>query len=199
MDASLAKAKSKSKHWEREAKDDAEKIERAEKERDEAKQEAKVARLMAVAMGDAKARVEDDLTRALDALATAEEDWRRLEVEVARLAVDQTLLLLELDASKDEVSSLHSQACKDKESMEEEYQKALESIFAYGYGSYAFKHSICGDQPRISDSMPDSTNPLPPEFFVNPRCPLNSNRKTQEKKLKIYEKMQNNDLSICTS
>ena len=37
LDASLAKAKSKSKHWEREAKAGAEKIERAEKERDEAK------------------------------------------------------------------------------------------------------------------------------------------------------------------
>ena len=37
LDASLAKAKSKSKHWEREAKTGVEKIERAEKERDEAK------------------------------------------------------------------------------------------------------------------------------------------------------------------
>ena len=35
-------------------------------------------------------------------------------------------LLLELEVSKDEVSSLHSQARKDKEAMEEDYQKALE-------------------------------------------------------------------------
>ena len=67
-------------------------------------------------------------------MAAAEEDGRRLEAEVARLAVERTSLLLELGASKDEVSSLHSQAGKDKEAMEEDYQKALELIFAYGYG-----------------------------------------------------------------
>ena len=70
----MAKAKSKSKHSEQEANACAEKIERLEEERDEAKQEAKVACLMAVAAGDAKARAEDDLTRVLDALAVVEED-----------------------------------------------------------------------------------------------------------------------------
>ena len=59
----MAKEKSKSKQWEREAKAGVEKVERVEKERDEAKQEAKVARLTAVATGDAKARAEDDLHR----------------------------------------------------------------------------------------------------------------------------------------
>ena len=34
-----------------------------------------------------------------------------------------------------------------------------------------FKHGICGDRPRIPDGMPDSTNPLPPEFFANLGCP----------------------------
>ena len=68
------------------------------------------------------------------------------------------------------MSSLHSQAGKDKESIEEDYQKALEMIFADGYGCYVFKHNICGDQPEISDGMPNSSDPLPLEFFVNPRC-----------------------------
>ena len=67
----LAKVESKLKHWKREAKAGAEKIEQVEKERDEA-----------------KARVEDDLTRARDALAGAEEDGRRLEAEVARMVVE---------------------------------------------------------------------------------------------------------------
>ena len=49
---------------------------------------AKVARLIAVAASDVKARAEDNLTRVLDALAVVEEDGRRLEVEVARLAVE---------------------------------------------------------------------------------------------------------------
>ena len=63
LDTSLSKAKSRSKHWDREAKAGAEKIAGAEKERDEAKEEAQVSRLAAVAMGDAKARAKDDLAR----------------------------------------------------------------------------------------------------------------------------------------
>ena len=35
-----------------------------------------------------------------------------------------------------------------------------------------FKHNICGDQPEVPNGMPDSANPLPPEFFVSPRCSL---------------------------
>ena len=64
LDASLAKTKSKSKHWEREAKVNVENIERLEKERGEAKQEAKVAHVTAVTTGDAKARAKNDLTKA---------------------------------------------------------------------------------------------------------------------------------------
>ena len=117
---------SKLKHWKQEDKAGAEKIGRAEKERDEAKQEAKVARLAAVAVGETKAREKDGLTKVQDALATVEENGRWLEVEVARLTVEQMSLLLELEASKDEVFSLHSQAGKDMEAMVEEYQKSLE-------------------------------------------------------------------------
>ena len=80
-------------------------------------------------------------------------------------------LLLKLGAAKDEVSSLHSQVGKDKEAMEEDYQKAMELIFAYGYRC-VFKHNICGDQPEVSDGMPDSFDPLPLELFANPRCSL---------------------------
>ena len=56
--------------------------------------------------------------------------------------------------------------------MEEDYRKALEPIFAYGYGCCAFKHNIRGDQPEVPDGMPDSFDPLPLEFFTNPRFPL---------------------------
>ena len=162
MKSFLAKAESKSKHLKREAKAEAKKIELVEKERDEAKQEGKVVRLTAIAAGDAKARVEDDLTRARDALAATKEDMHRLEAEVARLAIERTSLLLELKASKDEVSFLHSQASKDKEALEEDYQKALEQIFTYGYGCCVFKHIIYGGLPGIPDGMPNSANPLPP-------------------------------------
>ena len=77
-------------------------------------------------------------------------------------------LLLELEASKDEVSSLHSQAGKDKEAMEEDYQNALELIFSYGYRCCAYKHIICGDLLGIQDGRPDSTDLIPPEFFCEP-------------------------------
>ena len=55
--------------------------------------------------------------------------------------------------------------------MVEDYQKALEQNFAYGYECYVFKHGIRGDQPRIPDGMPDYIDPFPVEFFVNPGCP----------------------------
>ena len=63
----------------------------------------------------------DDLTRAQDALAVAEEEGCKSEAEIARLVLERTSLLLKLEASKDEVSSLNSQAGKDKEVMEEDY------------------------------------------------------------------------------
>ena len=79
-----------------------------------------MAHLAVIAAGEAKARVEDDLTRARDALVVAEEEGRRLEAEVSCLAVERTSLLLDFKASEDKVSSLHSQAGKDKEAMEED-------------------------------------------------------------------------------
>ena len=72
------------------------------------------------------------------------------------MEVERASLLLELEATKDEVSSLHSQASRDKEAMEEEYQKALEVIFAYGYRCCVFKHNICGDHPEVPNGIPDS-------------------------------------------
>ena len=99
-----------------------------------------------------------------------EEAKRKAEAEIAHLEVERTSLLLELGETKDEVSSVHSQAGKDKEVMNEGYQKALELIFAYGYGCCVFKHNICKDQQEVLDCRPDSFDPLSPEFFVNPRC-----------------------------
>ena len=172
MNASLAKAKSRSKQWEHEAKAGAEKIAGVEKERDEAKKEAKVARLAAIAAGDAKARAEDDLARVQEALMVTDEARRKAEAETVRLEVERTSLLLELGVAKDEVFSLHSQASKDKKTIEEDYKKALELIFSYGYGCCAFKHNICGDQPEVPNGMPDSFDLIPPKFFANPRCSL---------------------------
>ena len=43
------------------------------------------------------------------------------EAKTAYLEVEQTSLLLEIRAAKDEVSSFYFQARKDKEAMEEDY------------------------------------------------------------------------------
>ena len=126
---------------------------------------------MATTAGDAKARVEADLTKALNFLVVAEEGGRRSEAEFARVEDERRSLLLDLEASKGEVSSLHARAGKDREDMVRDYQGYLELIFAYGYGCCVFKNNICGDRSKISDGMSDSANPLPLEFFVNPRCP----------------------------
>ena len=86
-----------------------------EKERDEAKEKAQVAQLATVIEGDTKAKAEGDLTRVQDALAVAEEakevvkeDKRKTKAEAIHLEVERTSLLLEIGATKDEVSSLHS-------------------------------------------------------------------------------------------
>ena len=34
-----------------------------------------------------------------------------------------------------------------------------------------FKHNTCGDQPEVPNGMPNSSDPLSPKFFVNPKCP----------------------------
>ena len=55
--------------------------------------------------------------------------------------------------------------------MEEDYQRALELSFTYGYGRCVLKHNICEDQLEIPDCTPDSPNFLSPEFFASLRCP----------------------------
>ena len=73
LEESLSKAKSWFKHWERKAKEGTVRTTSAEKERNEAKEEAQVARLAAVVAGDVKAKAEGDLARVQDALAVLEE------------------------------------------------------------------------------------------------------------------------------
>ena len=59
LEESLDKAKSQSKHLEWKAREGMKKMKGAEEERDRAKEEAQVARLVAVAAGDVKAWVKE--------------------------------------------------------------------------------------------------------------------------------------------
>ena len=47
-------------------------------------------------------------------------------------------------------------------------------IFDCGYGCCAFVHDIRRSKPMIPTGMPDTSTPLPLEFFVNSRCPPGS-------------------------
>ena len=55
--------------------------------------------------------------------------------------------------------------------MEEAYKEDFDMIFNYGYGYCAFAHNICGSQPVVPNGMPNTSKPLFPESFINPRCP----------------------------
>ena len=58
-----------------------------ENEREEAKAEAQVTRLAAIAAGDSKAQAEEELARVQDALADAEETRHMDEAKASRLEV----------------------------------------------------------------------------------------------------------------
>ena len=78
---------------------------------------------------------------------------------------------MELGVGKEELATFQAKAAADKKAMEEEFDASSDVIFKYGYGCCAFAHDICGSKPMIPARMPDTSEPLPPEFFVNPRCP----------------------------
>ena len=58
--------------------------------------------------------------------------------------------------------------------MEEAFDAGFNVIFNYGYGCCAFAHNICGSEPIFTYEMQDTSKPLPPEFFINLRCPLSA-------------------------
>ena len=111
---------------------------------------------MVASARDAKARAEVDLTTTLNSLAVVEEGGCRSAAELTRLEAERASLLLELEASKSDVSSLHARADKDREDMVKDYQGSPELIFSYGYGCCTFKNNICGDRPNIPNDMPNS-------------------------------------------
>ena len=69
------------------------------------------------------------------------------------------------------MSALQAQALKEKKALDEAYEEGFDVIFNYGYGYCAFAHNICGSQLVVPDGMSNTSNPLSPEFFINPQCP----------------------------
>ena len=192
MNASLKEARLNARHWELEAKEAVDRADRAEEERDAAQHEAAMARLETDAAGNARAQMESELARVQHALTASEGIWLKTESELdsvqqtldaageaylkakeenCRLTDEQLSLIMELGASKDELSAFQAMVTMEKKAMEEEFDASGIVIFNYGYGCCAFAHNICGSKPLIPAGMPDTINPLPSKFIVNPRCP----------------------------
>ena len=167
----------------------------AETERDAARHEVAMAWLEIEATGSARVQVELELSRVQSALTTSEggqlkseselgfvqqalvaakEAYRRVEEENGRLTDERLSLLVELGAIKDDFAAFRKKSLAERSALEAEFDASSDVIFNYGYGCCAFVHDIRGSKPKIPPGMPDTSNPLTPKFFVNPRCPLGS-------------------------
>ena len=178
--------------WELEAKEAVDRAARAKAERDATRHEETMARLEIDATGNARAQMESELARVQCALIASEgvrqkakseldfvqqalvvvgEAFWMTEEENFRLTDERLSLIMELEASKEELLAFQAKMTKEREAMEAEFDASSDVIFDYGYGCCAFAHNICGSKPMILAGMLDTSKPLPLVFFVNPRCP----------------------------
>ena len=107
-------------------------------------------------------------------MAAAKEACRRAEEGNSRLTDERLSLLMELGAIKEDFAAFQAKSSAEKLALEAEFDASSDVIFDYGYGCCAFAHDIHGSKPMIPAEMPNTSTPLPPEFFVNPRCPPGS-------------------------
>ena len=89
------------------------------------------------------------LTGAQHALAAPKEARRKAKDEASRVVDERVSLLLELEASKDELIGVREKASKEKKVLDEAFDAGFDVIFNYGYGCCAFAHNICGSEPVI--------------------------------------------------
>ena len=94
-----------------------------------------------------------------------------MEEENGHLTDERLSLLMELGAIKEDFAAFREKSSAEKSALKGEFDANSDVIFDYGYGCCAFAHDIRGSKPMIPAGMPDTSTPLPPEFFVNPRCP----------------------------
>ena len=195
LDASLKEAQLTIQRLELEAKEAEDRVARAETERDVAQHEVAMARLEIEAVGSARAQVEAVLSWVQSALTTSEggrlkseselgsvqqalvaamEACRRVEEENGHLTDKRLSLLVELGATKNDFEAFREKIFAKRSALEAEFDASSDVIFNYGYGCCAFAHDIRGSKPKIPPGMPDTSTPLTPDFFVNPRCPPGS-------------------------
>ena len=105
-------------------------------------------------------------------MVAANEARRKVDEENGHLTDERLSLLMELGATKDDFVAFWERTSAEKTQWRR--NSSNDVIFNYGYGCCAFSHNICGSKPLIPVEMPDTSTPLTPEFFMNPRCPLSS-------------------------
>ena len=119
-------------------------------------------------------KAETELYSVQQALAAAREACRKAKEEICRLTNDRLSLIMELGADKEELAAFWAKETTKRKAMEEEFDASSDVIFNYGYDCCAFAHDICGSKPMILAGMPDTSELLRLEFFINPRCPLSA-------------------------
>ena len=190
--ASLKKAELACHFLELEARESAERVARAEAERDTVLHKTVMDKLATEGAVNTRAQIESELAlvqsafalaeearqraefehgATQEALATAGEACKKAEEENDHLVDEKLALVIELGPLKDDFATFRDKATVHMEAMEAEFESSGDTLFNYGYGCYAFKYNICGSTPQIPDGMPNPSVPLTAEFFANPRCP----------------------------
>ena len=77
---------------------------------------------------------------------------------------------MELGATKDDFTAFREKSSAERSALEAGFDGSSDVIFNYGYGCCAYAHDIRGSKPEIPPGMTDTSTPLTPEDFVNPRC-----------------------------
>ena len=190
--ASLKKVELACRHLELEARESAERVARAEVERDTTLHEAAMAKLATEGAINTRAQIELELALVQRALALAKEARRKAELERGaaqeasavvgeackkveeennHLADEKLTLVIQLGALKDYFAAFREKATTDREMMEATFDSSDDTLFNYGYGCCAFTHNIHGSKPQIPDGMPNPPGPLTTKVFANPLCP----------------------------
>ena len=108
---------------------------------------------------------------AQQALAVANEAFRRAEKDNSHLTNECLSLLMELGVIKEDFAAFWAKSSEEKSALEAKFDASSDVIFDYGYDCCAFAHDIRGSKPIIPVGMPGTSLPLPPEFFENPQSP----------------------------
>ena len=107
-------------------------------------------------------------------MVAAEGARRNAEEENGHLTDERLYFLMELGATRDGFTAFRERTSSERTTMEAEFNARSDVIFNYGYGCCAFGRNIYWSEPLILAGMPDTSTPLTPDFFMNPRCPPNS-------------------------